>query len=334
MTFLTPSILNSQAYDFAALRQIWNGRLIQSGVLNKGDLALSAKGSQPPMGITVAAGEAWIKSTSVLWNGAYHVINDAPVDLLLSAADATNPRIDRIILRMNDTTDLASLTDEATLEALPGTPTGGATLTNLNGAQTEPANSLTLGFVLVGAGVTSVAGAQIGCLSDPYGTANGFASAAGAASGAPPPYCLGRPAGHVPAVSAYNSAAQALAVSGTAYALAMNAERQDNDSGHDNVTNNSRLLITAPGLYQVIGNAEFAANATGVRTAELLLQGSVVLATDRRGASATGTSGISLSKLYRFVWGHYVELRLTQTSGGSLNTVANQCGLDLLWVGP
>jgi len=336
MTLLMPSILDSQQYRFKALREMWDTPLVQSGVVAKTDFVITPKGSQPPMGVTVAAGEAWIRSTSVARNGAYHVINDAAVDVLLSAADATNPRIDRIVLAIADTSDLGSVTDGATLTAVPGTPTSGATLANLNGVAAAPADSLTLGYVLVAAGATSVNAAAIGCLTDPYWVTVGFSSPT-AQSGAPPPYAFGCPAGRPPEVLAYNNTTQSIAHN-TATAMAMNAERMDSDALHDNVTTNSQLKVPVPGLYQITGSVEFAANATGIRTTELMLQGSVVLARDIRAAMASGVTAVNINRLYRLNWGHYIEVRVTQTSGGALNI--GNAGLNsaaeagLVWVAP
>lgn len=198
MTLLTTSLLDTKAYDFSVLRYIWESQIVQSGVVNKGDYLVTAKASQPPMGVSVAAGAAWVKATTGTRNGAYHIVNDASVDITLTAADATNPRVDRIILRVADTSDLSSATDTATLEVLSGTPTSGATLANLNGAAAQPANTLNLAFVLVGAGVTSVVSANIGNWLDPIGTAAGAAVVSGALTTAAPAFALGRAANTIP----------------------------------------------------------------------------------------------------------------------------------------
>ena len=198
MTLLTTSLLDTKAYDFSVLRHIFESQIVQSGVVNKGDYLVTAKASQPPMGVSVAAGAAWVKATTGTRNGAYHVVNDGSVDITLTAANATNPRVDRIILRVADTSDLASATDTATLEVLSGTPTSGATLVNLTGAAAQPANTLNLAFVLVGAGVTSVVGANIGNWLDPIGTAAGSPVVSGAVTTAAPAFALGRAANTTP----------------------------------------------------------------------------------------------------------------------------------------
>lgn len=198
MTLLTTSLLDTKAYDFSVLRYMSESLIVQSGVVNKGDYLVTAKASQPPMGVSVAAGAAWVKASTGTRNGAYHVVNDGSVDITLTAADVTNPRVDRIILRVADTSDLSSATDTATLEVVSGTPTSGATLANLNGAAAQPANTLNLAFVLVGASVTSVVGANIGNWLDPIGTAAGTPVVSGAVTTAAPAFALGRAANTTP----------------------------------------------------------------------------------------------------------------------------------------
>lgn len=73
----------------------------------------------------------------------------------VTAADPTNPRIDRVIL--TPTIDQSSPSPSI----LVGTPTGGATLDNLTGAQAIPVGSLLLADVLVAAAATSITQAAI-----------------------------------------------------------------------------------------------------------------------------------------------------------------------------
>lgn len=81
--------------------------------------------------------------------------NGAQLTVNVITADPTNPRIDRVILTpvIDSTTPTPSV--------LPGTPTGGATLDNLTGAQVVPVGSLLLADVLVAAGATSIVTAAI-----------------------------------------------------------------------------------------------------------------------------------------------------------------------------
>jgi hypothetical protein len=336
MALLTTNLLDTKAYDFSILRLMNESHVHQSGIVDKGDFAVTAKASQPPMGVTVAAGQAWVRATTGTRNGAYHIVNDASVDINLTAADATNPRVDRIILRINDTSDLASATDNASLEAVVGTPTAGATLANLNGAPALPANSLNLAFVLVGAGVTSVTAANIGNLADPFGVAAGYAAVSGAVAGAPPGYAFGRPARFVPYADVFHNANQSVA-NASAVTVAFNSERIDNDGCHDNATNNSRITIQTPGLYSLSSSLGYAANATGLRYGYIRLNGTTIIGFQTTPALSAGGAQTQIARQYRLGYGDYVEAQAYQSSGGALNVETQNNyspTLSAVWVGP
>jgi hypothetical protein len=127
-----------------------------------------------------------------------------------------------------------------------------------------------------------------------------------------------------PRVRVFHNASQSIGTA--AYTvLAFNSERYDTVSGaassmHDAVTNNSRLTALVAGGYRVSGNVEFAANATGLRGAEIRLNGATVI-----GRVAVGNAGagdptvLCVSADYEFAVNDYVELLVYQASGGALN---------------
>lgn len=127
-----------------------------------------------------------------------------------------------------------------------------------------------------------------------------------------------------PACRVWNNAAISVANS-TWVALTFNSERWDTNTMHDTVTNTGRITIVTAGLYILTGHAEFAANATGMRGLQLLRN------TDADGIAqiyyqaapvSTGTA-VSLSTVWKFVAGDYVQLRAFQNSGGALNVNTN-----------
>lgn len=122
------------------------------------------------------------------------------------------------------------------------------------------------------------------------------------------------------AARVFHNANQAV-TSGTPLVLAFNSERYDNDSIHDLVTNNSRLTCNTAGKYRISANVEIAANATGARIVELLLNGSVVIARTAVAATAAVNQSLLVACDYDLVVGNYVEVRVTQDSGGSLNVL-------------
>jgi hypothetical protein len=122
-----------------------------------------------------------------------------------------------------------------------------------------------------------------------------------------------------------HNAAQSV-TNATNFALAFNTEIFDTESNaastmHDTVTNNSRLTCRTAGIYQITGNIEWAANATGVR--DVVIRSSVggaLIAYQRQAANALGvTVQQEVSALWQMAVNGYVELIAFQNSGAGLN---------------
>jgi hypothetical protein len=96
------------------------------------------------------------------------------------------------------------------------------------------------------------------------------------------------------------------------------SERYDTDSMHDNGTNPSRLTCVTAGVYRVTANAEWAVNITGIRRIEFLVNGTTVIASDQVGGLSGQAVRQTLVTDWKFAAGDYVQLRVYQTSGGSL----------------
>jgi hypothetical protein len=94
-------------------------------------------------------------------NGLGHVYSDATANVTVTASNATNPRVDQIILRWNDSSIPTGSGNVPTLEVLTGTATAGATLDNRTGAAALPNDCLRLADILVPAASTSVTTANI-----------------------------------------------------------------------------------------------------------------------------------------------------------------------------
>src|SRR4051812_32925977 len=74
---------------------------IAAGIVGTGDLLVTANGT-PNMTVNVAAGAALVAGSLTPTQGYYKVYNDASVSLAIAAANATNPRIDIVVLTIND----------------------------------------------------------------------------------------------------------------------------------------------------------------------------------------------------------------------------------------
>ena len=127
-----------------------------------------------------------------------------------------------------------------------------------------------------------------------------------------------------PTVRVFHNAAQSV-TSGTPLALAFNSERWDQAGGasstmHDTVTNNSRLTAVYAGIYHVIGNVEWASNATGYRGLYIRYSNGATLVGANLVVPMTGVvTRQQVTALVALAVNEYVELLADQTSGGALN---------------
>ena len=119
----------------------------------------------------------------------------------------------------------------------------------------------------------------------------------------------------------YNSAATTLGSNDTATALSFNSERWDNDNCHSPTVNPTRLTCNTAGIYVITGSVVFAANASGYRFAGILLNSATYIGSDRRSATPTSSTVITVTAIYQLAAGDYVELRVAQTSGGNLDVM-------------
>lgn len=143
-----PFPLQADCYTATDFRQT----LIESIVCGQGVAAIQAGSLLVTTGgsgldLFIAEGGGFVDS-DVDDEGMYAIYNDASVTETATAADATNPRIDQVIATVADA-QLSGADNEWTLSVLAGTPTGGATLSNLTGAAALPDRSIRLAYVLV-----------------------------------------------------------------------------------------------------------------------------------------------------------------------------------------
>lgn len=167
MTLRTPAFNDAKSYGFEWLRALLEMGDVQEGVYGAGDLKVTAAGAGGQR-VDIAAGTALVKGDSGvpgtgLTQGLFMVVNDALVAnaVTLNASDATNPRIDQIVLRVRDSSDLGSGADDAVFEVVTGAPTAGATLDNRNGAGALPADRVRLADVLVPAASSAVVAGNV-----------------------------------------------------------------------------------------------------------------------------------------------------------------------------
>lgn len=138
--------------------------VITPGVVGTGDFLVSWTSG---MGISIAAGIAYIAGQNVADQGNYRQYMATAATMTMGASDPTNPRIDQIILRVCDGDSDSSGAYEGRIEIIPGVATSGANLTNLTGAASLTTladgskSVLRLAYVLVPAAAVTIASADL-----------------------------------------------------------------------------------------------------------------------------------------------------------------------------
>lgn len=122
------------------------------------------------------------------------------------------------------------------------------------------------------------------------------------------------------------SAAQSVATA-TSTDILWTSENYDSDSMH--IASAATITILATGKYLISGAIYWAANATGVRTMQIIKNGSLDIAGDTRNASASGRTRHSTSLEFLLVKGDTIGMKGFQDSGGSLNADADGCRLSV-----
>lgn len=125
-----------------------------AGVVDYGDLLVSQQGT-PAMGVTIATGRALIQGTQTATQSFYIAYNDAATNVSIASADPTNPRIDLIVVTVQDAYYGGTVNNQVIFQAVTGTPSGSPV------PPSAPDNSLVLARVAVAANATSIVSGNI-----------------------------------------------------------------------------------------------------------------------------------------------------------------------------
>lgn len=142
-----------------------------------------------------------------------------------------------------------------------------------------------------------------------------------------PPMCL-----------ATRTATQSI-TNNTATAVLFNAtDLSDTDTMHDTVTNNDRITAKTAGMFLFTANVAFAANNTGLRTAQIQHSGGAVIANFYLPSTTAGTDAqMSLSGYFKMAVNDWANLVVLQNSGGALNiqgaASTDACVFGAAWQG-
>jgi hypothetical protein len=332
-----PAFLQPRTYSAQQVRHLYDQLVPREGIVGRGDFTVSQRAAGANMSVDVAAGEAFVQGDTSARQGIYHLTNDAVANVAVPAANGTNPRVDLLVARVNDSTVVGS-SDTPALEIVQGTPTSGATLANLTNAPGQPggpaipATALPLAFILVPAAATSIVDANIGYL------AKSDSSTAPAIAGAPPFYAFLYPWGlGSPSVRVRRNSNQSIPDGTETVITGLNTESADLNQLHDTAVNDERITIKVPGYYRVAGMVSFDANNAGFRRLQLYLNGATVIGAVVANAAPAGIShAMNVSTMFRFSYGDYIDLRAQQNSGGALNVLGggeNSPVIEVSWQG-
>ena len=130
--------------DRLTMQAIW----ATSGIIGTASCAVTAS-SPAAMTVEVAQGWGVIVGNFQPNMGVYNFYNDATVVLPIGIADPINPRIDRVVVTIQDSYYTGSA-DDVIFQVLQGTPAGSPV------APAIPTNSISLATIAVGATVTQI----------------------------------------------------------------------------------------------------------------------------------------------------------------------------------
>jgi hypothetical protein len=131
-------------YDRLTAQALW----ATTGIIGTSSLAVTPN-APVGMSVRVASGWAAIVGTTTTNMGVYTIFNDAIETLTVTAANPTNPRIDRVCATVRDAF-YSGANNDVIFQVIAGTPAGSPV------APALPANSISLATIAVGAGVIQI----------------------------------------------------------------------------------------------------------------------------------------------------------------------------------
>lgn len=157
------------AMDRRMLLSLFDGR---AGVIPRTatftDLKVSQRGAGANMSVDVAEGSCVVLGTEATYQGAYYCEEQGVLNVVITAANATNPRRDLIVARIRDA-EYSGATNTFAIEVTTGTAAASPA------DPTVPANCVVLARVAVAANATSITNANITDLRAGYAAVTGSA---------------------------------------------------------------------------------------------------------------------------------------------------------------
>lgn len=124
-----------------------------SGIIGTSSFAITQAAS-PSMAVQSAVGWGAIVGNFTTNMGVYQFYNDAAVQLTVTTANPSNPRIDKVVVTIQDAY-YTGASNTVTFQVIAGTPAVSPV------TPSTPVNSLSLATIAVAAGATSITNANI-----------------------------------------------------------------------------------------------------------------------------------------------------------------------------
>jgi len=128
-----------------AVNVLWRN----AGVVDYGAMTVTQTGT-PSMAVNISSGHAVIAGSQTSNQGFYTAYNDATASVSIATASPSLPRIDRIVVAVQDSYYGGTANNQVIFQAVTGTPNASPV------APSAPVNSLTLAYVAVAANATSI----------------------------------------------------------------------------------------------------------------------------------------------------------------------------------
>lgn len=148
-----PSWLQNGSHPAENDRLTMQSIIGSSGIIGSSSLAVTQAAS-PAMSVLVASGWGAVVGDFTTNMGVYQFYNDAAATLAITTANPTNPRIDRVVVTVNDAF-YTGVSNNVTFQVIAGTPA----VTPV--APSTPSMSISLATIAVAAGATSILNANI-----------------------------------------------------------------------------------------------------------------------------------------------------------------------------
>lgn len=148
-----PSWLQNGSHPAENDRLSMQAIFASTGIIGSASLAVT-QAATPAMAVQSAGGFGAIVGNFTTNMGVYQFFNDAATQLTVTTSNPSNPRIDRVVVTIQDAFYTGS-SNTVTYQVIAGTPA----VTPV--APTTPVNSLSLATIAVAAGATSITNANI-----------------------------------------------------------------------------------------------------------------------------------------------------------------------------